>query len=84
MEALPGLSRWYIRKMPPCFGSAACATVETATNDNAMTASARTLRMFLSLDISSLIAGRLFRTIAWRGVQATKQRLRRHWQFGLR
>jgi hypothetical protein len=39
--------------MPPCFGSAASAAVETTSTDNTAAANARTFRMFLSLNISA-------------------------------
>src|ERR1700691_4503717 len=59
-----------MRRIPPCFGSSACATLDTASKHRTAT-SARTLRMLLSLDIFGLTPGRLRRTIAWRGVGAT-------------
>src|SRR5437763_313962 len=52
MEALPGLSRWYTRRMPPCF-SAAAANPEAANSDTSAAASIRRLRMFHSLDFRS-------------------------------
>src|SRR5258707_15885790 len=70
MEALPGLSRWYIRKVPPCFGSAAGATLESASKDTIAAASAGTLRMLPSLEVSAS-CGPIYRTIAWRGGRAT-------------
>src|SRR5258708_11914135 len=72
MEALPGLSRWYIRKVPPCFGSAAGATLENASKDTIAAASAGTLRMLPSLEVSAS-CGPIYRTIAWRGGRANRK-----------
>jgi hypothetical protein len=40
--------------MPPCFGSAASATVETASTDNTAAANARTFRILSSQNLSAV------------------------------
>src|SRR5260370_39881490 len=70
MEALPGLSRWYIRKVPPCFGSAAGATLENTSKDTIAAASACTLRMLPSLELSAS-CGPIYGTLALRGERPT-------------
>src|ERR1700675_971994 len=69
--------------MPPCFGSAASATVVTASNDNTAAASACTLRMLLSLEVSASSRANLSND-SMTEAPRNRQGRRPHWQFGLR
>src|ERR1700694_6328934 len=69
--------------MPPCFGSAASAALETVSNDKIAAASACTLRMLSSLEISASDWADFAKTIAWRSVGAKPQGRRAYWEFGL-
>src|ERR1700738_5275787 len=68
--------------MPPCFGSAARATLETARTHKTPAASARTLRMVPSLELRPH-GGPINETISWRAVEATRKGQCRYWYFGL-
>src|ERR1700682_1645884 len=67
--------------MPPCFGSAASATSEAASKHKTA-ASARTLRMFLSLE-SSASLGLLLPRLPMTARARNEQGGGRHWPFGL-
>src|ERR1700680_5088306 len=64
-----------MRKIPPCFGSAADATLENASNDNMAAAIAGTLRMLLSLQFRPHI-GPIFSDDSMAEVPRNQQGLR--------